>query len=172
MRFSSCLKTQHLYDSHVNERFKAGRWAWDNRSGTASLSSFSGLPINRSGVVQAVITSAWRRRLFVLTIEQLAFALTVVFAGAIVMLLLGTQLFAWYWLLLLAAAGLAIGFARIRSRLIQRYEVAQVLDRRLALNDSLSTAWFLLSGKELSDNPAARYQIHQAEELAAAIHAS
>jgi hypothetical protein len=102
----------------------------------------------------------------VLAVEQLALALTLVSAGAILLLLLGTQILAWYWLLLLAAVGIGIAGYRIRSRLASSYMVAQFLDRRLSLHDSLSTAWFLLSRPEGADQPSARYQLEYAEQIA------
>lgn len=123
----------------------------------------------RSSAVQALIHSAWRRRLIVLTTEQLAFALLLTCAGAILMLLAGTQILDWYWLVLLAAIGLGVSAWRIRQRLLQRYEVARLIDHRLQLQDSLSTAWFLLSEPSNSDRPMARRQIEGAEQLAATI---
>jgi hypothetical protein len=120
-------------------------------------------------LVESVVYSGWRRRLFVIALEQFAVALAVVFAGAIVMLLLGTQILAWYWLLLLAATGLILGVWRIRHQMPARYKVAQLLDERLALNDSLSTAWFLRSSPDLLDGPIARAQLAYAEEIAARV---
>ncbi len=128
----------------------------------------SSLPLS-SSLVEKVIDSAWRRRLFVVIVEQLAFTLAIVFAGAILMLLLGTQVLDWYWLLVLAAVGLIVGAVRIRRGLFERYRIAQLLDERLELSDSLSTAWFLRTGDAIPDGPAARYQLEYAEEIAARV---
>ena len=114
--------------------------------------------------------SAWRRRLFVISVEQLAFTLSIVFAGVIIMLLLGTQILEWYWLLLLLAIGSGVAFFRIRQKIIARYRIAQILDERLALQDSLSTAWFLRNeGAGTTDGHAARYQLEHAEQIAAGV---
>ena len=125
--------------------------------------------IAQRGAVERVVRSAWRRRLLVDALEQLAFALAITFAGAILMLLLGTQILDWYWLVFLALLGAAVGAARIWKRMAGRYEVAQALDTRLQLQDSLSTAWFLLSDEDRCSVPAARYQISHAEVMAATV---
>ncbi len=108
----------------------------------------------------------------VLSVEELGLALSVFFAGAILMLLLGTQILEWYWLLPLAAAGLIIGAVRVRRRVVDRYEVAQLLDETLALNDSLSTAWFLLTSETRFDPSAAGCQIRSAEAIAGTVQAA
>ena len=121
-------------------------------------------------LVETVVQSAWRRRLLVISVEQLAFTLAIVFAGLIIMLLLGTQILDWYWLLLLLAIGSGVAFFRIQRKLIARYRIAQILDERLALQDSISTAWFLRNeGAGTTDGPAARFQLERAEEIAAGV---
>jgi hypothetical protein len=119
--------------------------------------------------VEAVVQSAWVRRLTVLSIEQLALAVALIFGGGILMLLLGTQILDWYWLVLLAAVGLGIGGWRVRSRMFERYRVAQLLDRKLGLHDSLSSAWFLRS-QPAEPEPAASFQLEYAERLAATVY--
>ena len=81
------------------------------------------------------------------------------------MLLVGTQILAWYWLASLASIGFALVLLRGRARPISPYRLAQILDRRLNLSDSLSTAWFLLSQARGND-PIARFQIDRAEQIA------
>ena len=125
--------------------------------------------ISQANAVKLLIESARQRRFFVLAVEQLALALTLVCAGAILLLLLGTQILAWYWLVLLAAVGIGIGAYRIYSRRAGHYTVAQFLDRRLNLHDSLSTAWFLLSRPEGADQPSARYQLEYAGRIAGGV---
>jgi hypothetical protein len=109
------------------------------------------------------------RRLTVLSIEQLAIAVALIFGGGILMLLLGTQILEWYWLVLLAFAGLGVGAWRVRSRVFGRYHVAQLLDRKLGLHDSLSSAWFLRS-EPADPDVAARFQLEYAERLAATVY--
>ena len=118
--------------------------------------------------VEAVISAAERRRLFVLALEQTALAVALVLAGSILMLLVGTQILAWYWLALLAVVGAAIVATRVRSRPLDRYRLAQILDRRLHLSDSLSTALYLLS-QSRRDDPFARFQLARAEEIARSV---
>jgi hypothetical protein len=110
------------------------------------------------------------RRLAVLSIEQLAIAVALIFGGGILMLLLGTQILEWYWLVLLAAIGLGIGAWRVRSRVFGRYRVAQLLDRTLGLHDSLSSAWFLRSQPDAEVAAAASFQLEYAERLAATVY--
>ena len=85
------------------------------------------------------------------------------------MLLFGTQILDWYWLTLLTVTAVAVSVIRARRRILTRYHIAQVVDRRLQLKDSLSTAWFLLSQPDKLDNTAARFQIRQAERSATSV---
>jgi uncharacterized membrane protein len=98
--------------------------------------------------------------------------LALVLGGGVLMLLLGTQILHWYWLALLGSAATALASFRIRGRLLPQYRVAQMLDQRLQLSDSLSTAWFLLSMPQGRDNAAARFQIEHAEALARTVQPS
>ena len=124
----------------------------------------------RASRVEAVVQSAWVRRLTVLSIEQLAIAVALIFGGGILMLLLGTQILNWYWLVLLGVAGLGIGAWRVRARIFGRYRVAQLLDRTLGLHDSLSSAWFLRSRPDPEPAPPVRFQLEYAERLAATVY--
>ena len=125
--------------------------------------------LSRVNGVKLVIRSASRRRTFVLAVEQLALTLALILGAGILMLLLGTQILDWYWPVLLGSAGFVLALFRIRARMLSPYCVAQLLDRRLQLSDSLSTAWFLLSQPNRTDNAVARFQIEQAERLAATV---
>lgn len=104
-----------------------------------------------------------------LALEQTGFAAAIVFSGGILMLLLGTQILNWYWLALLAVTALAVSAVRIRNRMVTRYRLAQMLDNRLQLNDTLSTAWFLLSEPNPTESLLAQYQIAQAEQIAVSL---
>ncbi|MGI9073109.1 MAG: hypothetical protein ACR2JB_17785 [Bryobacteraceae bacterium] len=119
--------------------------------------------------VETIVRWAWRRSLFLLAFEQLAFALAVMFGGGILMLLLGTQILAWYWLTLLSGMTVAVSIVRARRRILTRYRIAQMVDRRLQLEDSLSTAWFLLSKQDQLDDAVSRFQIEQAEQSASSV---
>jgi len=105
----------------------------------------------------------------VLGIEQAALAVSFVCAGAALMLVTGTQILDWYWLLALALAGLSIGFIRLRKRALTRYAVAQALDQKLALHDTISTACYVGGHSEIAATPAGQTQLSQAEALAATV---
>ncbi|MGH9608980.1 MAG: hypothetical protein ACRD34_04820, partial [Bryobacteraceae bacterium] len=122
--------------------------------------------------VEVVVQAASRRRLLVLVAEQAAFPCAVALGGAAVLLVLGTDILHWFWPALLAGAAAAYAAVRIRRRILPSYRVAQMLDRRLGLNDSLATAWFLLSRDSIPRTTAASFQIEQAEHLAASVGTS
>jgi hypothetical protein len=122
--------------------------------------------------ITTVVRSAVRRRFAVVAVEQLAFALAPVFGGIVILLLAGTQILHWYWLAMLALAGLVVGVTRIRARSISAYRTAQILDSRLRLEDSLSTAWFLVENNQAREEGVAGFQLRQAEEIAARVEPS
>lgn len=68
--------------------------------------------------------------------------MAVLMGGVVSLLIFGTQIFDWYWIAALAVASVAFGGWRIRRRLAGEYALARMADRKLALHDSLSTAWF------------------------------
>ena len=80
-----------------------------------------------------------RRSLLHLFLDQLALSIAIAFGGSILLLLLGTQILNWYWLVALFAVSLAVGLWRSQSRIPSAYGVARSIDHRLKLNDSLST---------------------------------
>src|ERR1700745_2375011 len=103
--------------------------------------------ISRASRVERVVRLAATRRLATVALEECAFALAPTLGGAILLLLLGTQILHWYWLAILGSGGVAIAILRLRQRRFSHYQTAQVLDTRLRLSDSLSTAWFLVRQK-------------------------
>ncbi|HEX4230117.1 MAG TPA: hypothetical protein VHZ07_15695 [Bryobacteraceae bacterium] len=107
----------------------------------------------------------------VLAIEQLAMVITLMFGGGVLLLLLGTQILNWYWLALLGIAAIAMGAVRMILKRPARYQVAQRLDGRLGLHDSIATAWHLLTNEAGHENPAARFQIDYAGKLAETVNA-
>ncbi|HWF46523.1 MAG TPA: hypothetical protein VG168_05930 [Bryobacteraceae bacterium] len=118
------------------------------------------------------VDSAFRRSLTVLAIEQLALAITIMFGGGVLLLLLGTQILNWYWLALLGIAALVLGGTRVILRRPTKYQVAQRLDGRLRLHDSIATAWHLLTSGAGHEDPPARFQIEYAGKLAGAVNAA
>jgi hypothetical protein len=92
-------------------------------------------------------------------------------AGMIVLLLLGTQVLDWRWLAALVSAGVLAGFRRLPREIPSRYGIAQQMDRRLDLHDSLSTAFFYR--RLAKDRGAAQgmrdAQLGEAERIAAGV---
>jgi hypothetical protein len=119
--------------------------------------------------VDELVRNAYRRSLVVLCVREAALPVALVFAGAVLLLLAGTQILDWYWLVILLAVGLIAAFMRARNRVPTAYGVAQTLDRRLTLNDTISTAWFIGEHPELAGTLVGRIQLAQAESLASTI---
>jgi hypothetical protein len=115
--------------------------------------------------VELLVETAARRHLYLSALEHSALALGAVLTGVILLLLLGTQILNWPWLVLLAAAGLTLAFVRIRRGLLSEYRIAQLVDHRLRSHDVLSTAWFLLRERPALPDAFARSQIQTAERL-------
>lgn len=88
--------------------------------------------------------------------------------GLILLLLLGTQILDWPWIAALVAASLVLGLRNLRRDAPSAYAVAQSVDRRMNLHDSLSTAFFYLRlepGRKVSQYVRAA-QLAEAECLA------
>ena len=62
--------------------------------------------------------------------------------AVILLLLAGTQVLDWRWAALIPAVAAAAGLYRARKRLPNPYAIAQIVDRRLALADTISTALY------------------------------
>lgn len=76
-----------------------------------------------------------------LLISQGLFGLTLALAAAILLLVLGTQILDWYWPVAMFGLGTLGGLVRLARRIPSPYLLAQRLDSRLGLKDSLSTAY-------------------------------
>ena len=108
-----------------------------------------------------------RRQVSHLLIHAVSFAAVVALGGAILLLLLGTQILNWYWLVLLFACSLAAAVYRSRQELRSHYRVAQSIDRRLDLQDALSTAWYFAEHADRAKpRTLVEHQRQVAEELA------
>jgi len=101
-----------------------------------------------------------------LVLDQGALALGIGMGGAIVLLLAGTQILDWYWVVLLAVASLGIGLYRLRKSIPSKYRLAQKIDRRLKLADALSTATHFASDDALGDPAIRAKQRENADEVA------
>ena len=86
--------------------------------------------------------------------------------GTIVLLLAGTQILDWYWVVLLAVASLGVGLYRLRKSIPSKYKLAQKIDRRLKLADALSTATYFASTAAEGDPAIRAKQRENADEIA------
>lgn len=127
--------------------------------------------MNQPGALLALLHSSRRRTLGSVVVSQASLALSIALAGACLLLVVGTQILDWYWPLLLALACLAVGWYRLRDRIPGAYQIAQQIDRRLNLRDSLSTAWFFLENPSTypGDARILESQRSQADQIAATI---
>ena len=101
----------------------------------------------RSAMVIELVGQARRRFLYNEILAQGAWALSAAMGAVIILLLAGTQILDWQWLLLLPVATCAAGVWRTIRRLPSGYAIAQMVDRRLGLVDTLSTAFFFATGR-------------------------
>jgi hypothetical protein len=92
--------------------------------------------------VGRLVREARRRILGNELLAQGANAASVALGAFILLLLLGTQILSWQIVAGIVLFAIAFGFYRIKKRLPALYEVAQIVDRRLDLADSISTALF------------------------------
>ena len=89
-------------------------------------------------------------------------------SGGILLLLVGTQILNWYWLVLLFAGSLAVSAYRLRKSIFSGYEIAQEVDRRLEFKDALSTAYYFADPSHRAASPPefVEHQRQVAERLA------
>ena len=113
-------------------------------------------------VIPQLLDRAWRRKLAQTIADQFGVALGVAIGGAILLLLAGTQILDWYWLVVLFAGALGVGLWRTLRRLPSRYALAQQIDSGMHLHDAISTAWHF----ETSTRHAAE-EVRSAQRLAA-----
>jgi hypothetical protein len=115
-----------------------------------------------------------RRRLFNNELlKQGANASSAALIAFILLLLLGTQILSWQWAILIPIAAAGAGLYRARKRLPRMYRVAQLIDLRLGLYDTLSTAFFFHESPTASkESPEIRaWQLAEAERLSKTIDA-
>lgn len=90
--------------------------------------------------VLALVRRARRRFVVNEALRQAALALTLALALIALLLILGTQILAWHWLISIPLAALCIGTYRLLRRVPGDYAIAQRIDGNLKLSDTLSTA--------------------------------
>ena len=93
----------------------------------------------------ALVRRARQRILQNLALAEGANAASAALLAFILLLVLGTEVLKWYWVLLLPVAALGVAIWRVRRRSPSLYRVAQTVDQRLHLADLLSTSLYFSS---------------------------
>jgi hypothetical protein len=121
-------------------------------------------------MVFETVRRARRRILANEAMRHAAYAVSGALATLILLLLLGTQILSWAWLILLPAITLAAGAYLTWRSAPSPYRVAQRVDHSLQLADALSTALFF-AAEERGDRDGGmrRAQRAQAERTAAGV---
>ena len=120
-------------------------------------------------MVFETVRRARRRILVNEALRRGAYSLSAGLGSLILLLLLGTQILNWPWLVVLPAATLAGGIYATWRRAPSPYRVAQHVDHRLELPDTLSTALFFTDAAGRAHAEMRRAQRLQAEHLAAGL---
>ncbi len=125
------------------------------------------------GTLTELLARARRRSITHLALDGLLLAAAAAFAAAVVVLLAGTQYLGAYWIAIGALAGIAGGVYFVRRRTPSTYVIAQRIDRKLSLADTLSTAAYFSSSegpKAPAPDPIVRgAQFRQAEQVAQSV---
>ena len=119
--------------------------------------------------VSRLLSKARRRHLAHLVLDQSTLALAIALAGAIVLLLAGTDILNWYWIALVSLASLGVGLYRLAKRVPSAYRLAQRIDRRLHLADALSTATYFADPNAPGDEAIRERQRQEAESVARSV---
>ena len=119
-----------------------------------------------TSVIEALIRRARRRYIANEFLAQGAYALSAGMAGVILLLIAGTQILDWPFLIAIIGGTLALSTFRTLRRVPTPYVIAQLVDRRLFLADTLSTALFFAGGAPKISASMREGQRAQAERVA------
>src|SRR5580704_10290175 len=102
-----------------------------------------------------------------------AYAASAALGGLVLLLLLGTQILSWAWLILMPALALGAGAYLTWRNAPSAYRAAQLVDHNLELADTLSTALFFaprdVAARDDEGEGMRRGQWSQAERVAAGV---
>jgi hypothetical protein len=116
-----------------------------------------------------LLTKARTRSFQHLLVHQLTRAAAVIFGGGVIILLAGTEYLSAFWLILLVALAVAAAiYISLRKR-PSTYRVAQKIDAKLQLYDTLSTAAHFLETPGTADAAIRESQRAQAERTAQSV---
>jgi hypothetical protein len=124
--------------------------------------------VTERNVLTDLIRRGRRRQLRNLLIRETSFSAALALGGAILLLLVGTEILNWYWLVILFAVSLAVGAYRARPQVLSQYQVAQSIDRQLGFHDAISTAFYFEqhAGKQAASQDFIERQRQAADEVA------
>ena len=120
--------------------------------------------------MRQLLAQARKRVISHLVLDKGALALAIGMGGVVLLLLAGTQILDWYWPVLLAAVSLGVGVYQLRKFIPSRYLLAQRIDRKLALADSLSTAVYFSEHPRPGLESVCAVQFQEADRLAAGVN--
>jgi len=120
--------------------------------------------------LKEVLHKARQRCIQLLLLDQSALALTIGMGGAILLMLAGTQILDWYWVVLLTLVSLGVGVYRLRKTIPSTYVLAQRIDRRLKLADTLSTATYFETDTSRGHEAIRARQREEAENAARTVN--
>jgi len=120
-------------------------------------------------ILSALLDKARRRILTQLLLDKGALAATIGLGGTVVLLLAGTAILEWYWVAALVLVSLGVGIYQMRKSVPSQYQLAQRIDRRLELADTLSTATYFGENPKLGHEAVCKVQRREAENLAGGV---
>ncbi len=124
----------------------------------------------KSHLLEALLDRARRRNLALRIAEQSGLALGAAMAGAVLLMLAGTQILDWYWLVILFAGSLGFGLWRVFRDLPSRYVLAQQIDHTLDCKDTVSTAYHFENSRRTINPELLALQRNQAESVVRSVN--
>ena len=125
--------------------------------------------ISEAAQIENLIGTARRRSFTVLAVEQLALFAAALLCFAILVILFGTDTIPAPSIVLLVLGLLLACIFRVRREAKTSSAIAQIVDSKLALNDTISTAHFLLHSPGRQEGAWRRYPVQQAAALASTV---
>jgi hypothetical protein len=114
-----------------------------------------------------------RRRLFHNELfSQGTHAAAAILAAFILLLLAGTGLLDWRWIVAVSAIAVAAALYRAQQRLLPPYRAAQVVDRRMELADTISTAVYFEEQSGRVSSSIRQFQRERANQAAESVDVS
>jgi hypothetical protein len=115
-------------------------------------------------MVEDLIQQARRRFILNEAFGQTAFAASVLAAGVILLLIIGTRYLSGWSLAVFAVAGIGVGIYRLRRQTPDGYTTAVRLDESAHLHDALSTAFHFSQHPDSAPASATHFQQAQREQ--------